>query len=85
MRDATSFGAKFEDGWVWMIPLKGDLYSVGLVVDRSKADEVKAAEMAERTEATRALLAYRYRHLRKFMIKLHGLIAYVYGSGMGVG
>ncbi|WP_432061580.1 chloramphenicol-biosynthetic FADH2-dependent halogenase CmlS [Streptomyces sp. S1] len=37
----TTFSITFEDGWVWMIPLKGDVYSVGLVVDRSKADEVK--------------------------------------------
>ncbi|MFF2079072.1 chloramphenicol-biosynthetic FADH2-dependent halogenase CmlS [Kitasatospora sp. NPDC058162] len=37
----TTYSITFEDGWVWMIPLKGDLYSVGLVVDRSKADEVK--------------------------------------------
>jgi 2-polyprenyl-6-methoxyphenol hydroxylase-like FAD-dependent oxidoreductase len=37
----TTFSITFEDGWVWMIPLKGDVYSVGLVVDRSKAAEVK--------------------------------------------
>lgn len=37
----TTFSITFEDGWVWMIPLKGDIYSVGLVVDRSKASEVK--------------------------------------------
>ncbi|WP_371659212.1 chloramphenicol-biosynthetic FADH2-dependent halogenase CmlS [Streptomyces sp. NBC_00280] len=37
----TTYSITFEDGWVWMIPLKGDLYSVGLVVDRSKAAEVK--------------------------------------------
>ncbi len=37
----TTYSITFEDGWVWMIPLKGDLYSVGLVVDRSKAGEVK--------------------------------------------
>ncbi|MET8159254.1 chloramphenicol-biosynthetic FADH2-dependent halogenase CmlS [Sphaerisporangium sp. NPDC005289] len=37
----TTFSITFQDGWVWMIPLKGDLYSVGLVVDRSKASEVK--------------------------------------------
>ncbi|MFC4535085.1 chloramphenicol-biosynthetic FADH2-dependent halogenase CmlS [Sphaerisporangium dianthi] len=37
----TTFSITFQDGWVWMIPLKGDIYSVGLVVDRSKASEVK--------------------------------------------
>ncbi|MEV6976011.1 chloramphenicol-biosynthetic FADH2-dependent halogenase CmlS [Kitasatospora sp. NPDC093806] len=37
----TTYSITFEDGWVWMIPLKDDLYSVGLVVDRSKAAEVK--------------------------------------------
>ncbi|MEU9856980.1 chloramphenicol-biosynthetic FADH2-dependent halogenase CmlS [Streptomyces sp. NPDC047974] len=37
----TTYSITFEDGWVWMIPLKGDLYSVGLVVDRSKSAEVK--------------------------------------------
>ncbi|SCF47673.1 halogenation protein CepH [Micromonospora matsumotoense] len=38
----TTYSITFEDGWVWMIPLKGDLYSVGLVVDRSKSAEVRA-------------------------------------------
>ena len=37
----TTYSITFEHGWVWMIPLKGDLYSVGLVVDRSKSAEVK--------------------------------------------
>ena len=37
----TTYSITFEDGWVWMIPLKGDVYSVGLVVDRSKSSEVK--------------------------------------------
>jgi flavin-dependent dehydrogenase len=37
----TTYSITFEDGWVWMIPLKGDVYSVGLVVDRSKSGEVK--------------------------------------------
>ncbi|MEU5084418.1 MULTISPECIES: chloramphenicol-biosynthetic FADH2-dependent halogenase CmlS [Streptomyces] len=39
----TTYSITFEDGWVWMIPLKDDLFSVGLVVDRSKAGEVKQA------------------------------------------
>ncbi|MBP2706969.1 chloramphenicol-biosynthetic FADH2-dependent halogenase CmlS [Microbispora sp. RL4-1S] len=37
----TTFSITFEDGWVWMIPLKDDKYSVGLVVDRSMAGKVK--------------------------------------------
>jgi flavin-dependent dehydrogenase len=37
----TTYSITFADGWVWMIPLKGDVYSVGLVVDRSKSSEVK--------------------------------------------
>ncbi|MBU7597448.1 chloramphenicol-biosynthetic FADH2-dependent halogenase CmlS [Streptomyces sp. P38-E01] len=37
----TTYSITFEDGWVWMIPIKDDLYSVGLVVDRSKSAEVR--------------------------------------------
>lgn len=37
----TTYSITFEDGWVWMIPVKDDLYSVGLVVDRSKSSEVR--------------------------------------------
>ena len=37
----TTYSITFEDGWVWMIPVKDDLYSVGLVVDRSKSAEVR--------------------------------------------
>ena len=39
----TTYSITFEDGWAWMIPLKGDVYSVGVVVDRSRAAEVRAA------------------------------------------
>ncbi|UGT62629.1 chloramphenicol-biosynthetic FADH2-dependent halogenase CmlS [Nocardia asteroides] len=39
----TTYSITFEDGWVWMIPLKGDIYSVGLVVDRSKVGEMRKA------------------------------------------
>lgn len=38
----TTYSITFEDGWVWMIPLDGDIYSVGLVVDRSKVGEMRA-------------------------------------------
>lgn len=37
----TTYSITFEDGWVWMIPLKDDLYSVGLVIDRSRARDVR--------------------------------------------
>jgi flavin-dependent dehydrogenase len=37
----TTYSITFEDGWVWMIPLKGDLYSVGVVVDHSKSEEIQ--------------------------------------------
>ncbi len=37
----TTYSITFEDGWVWMIPLKGDLYSVGVVVDQSKSAELQ--------------------------------------------
>ena len=41
----TTYSITFEDGWVWMIPLKGDLYSVGVVVDQSKATEIQEKGM----------------------------------------
>ncbi|MBC2657496.1 chloramphenicol-biosynthetic FADH2-dependent halogenase CmlS [Pseudomonas sp. MSSRFD41] len=37
----TTFSITFEDGWVWMIPLEGDIYSVGVIVDISKVGEIK--------------------------------------------
>ncbi|WP_369225996.1 chloramphenicol-biosynthetic FADH2-dependent halogenase CmlS [Streptomyces sp. R39] len=37
----TTYSITFEDGWVWMIPVKDDLYSVGLVVDRSRSADVR--------------------------------------------
>jgi flavin-dependent dehydrogenase len=37
----TTYSITFEDGWVWMIPLKGDLFSVGLVVDQDLADGIR--------------------------------------------
>lgn len=36
----TTFSITFESGWVWMIPLKGDLYSVGCIVDQSEAGKL---------------------------------------------
>lgn len=37
----TTFSITFQHGWCWMIPLKGDIYSVGVIVDQSKADEIR--------------------------------------------
>lgn len=59
----TTYSITFEDGWVWMIPVKDDLYSVGLVVDRSKAAQVKEwgperfyrETLAKATRATKIL------------------------------
>lgn len=59
----TTYSITFEDGWVWMIPIKDDLYSVGLVVDRSKsaevremgADEFYRTTLAKCTQATELL------------------------------
>lgn len=38
----TTYSITFRDGWVWMIPLKGDVYSVGIIVDHSKGKEIAA-------------------------------------------
>lgn len=38
----TTYSITFRDGWVWMIPLKGDLYSVGVIVDHTKGKELAA-------------------------------------------
>ena len=43
----TTYSITFEDGWVWMIPLKGDLYSVGCVVDQSKSPEMNQKGLAQ--------------------------------------
>jgi flavin-dependent dehydrogenase len=37
----TTFSITFDDGWVWMIPLKGSLYSVGVIVDQSQAEAMQ--------------------------------------------
>lgn len=36
----TTYSITFEHGWVWMIPLRGDVYSVGIIVDQDKIKEV---------------------------------------------
>jgi flavin-dependent dehydrogenase len=43
----TTYSITFEDGWVWMIPLKGDVYSVGIVVDQSKSTEIQQKGQAQ--------------------------------------
>ena len=50
----TTYSITFEDGWVWMIPLRGDLYSVGVVIDRSKVAEMREVGMEEFYEKTLA-------------------------------
>ena len=50
----TTYSITFEDGWVWMIPLKGDMYSVGLVVDHSKAADVRESGLDQFYRATLA-------------------------------
>lgn len=50
----TTFSITFSDGWVWMIPLRGDLYSVGVVIDRSRVDEMRAVGLAAFYEKTLA-------------------------------
>lgn len=39
--NGTTFSITFEDGWIWMIPLKSGVYSVGVIVDQSKLAEIK--------------------------------------------
>lgn len=53
----TTYSITFEDGWVWMIPVKDDLYSVGLVVDRSKSAEVRRVGTDEFYRSTLAKCA----------------------------
>lgn len=43
----TTYSITFVDGWVWMIPLKGELYSVGVVVDQCKADEIQGKGLVQ--------------------------------------
>ncbi|MGF6396824.1 flavin-dependent dehydrogenase [Pseudomonas frederiksbergensis] len=40
--NGTTFSITFEDGWIWMIPLKDGIYSVGTIVDQSKLADIKA-------------------------------------------
>lgn len=53
----TTYSITFEDGWVWMIPIKDDLYSVGIVVDRDRAGEVRELGSEEFYRATLAKCA----------------------------
>jgi flavin-dependent dehydrogenase len=36
----TTYSITYEDGWVWMIPIKDDEYSVGIVVDQDRSSEI---------------------------------------------
>jgi flavin-dependent dehydrogenase len=37
----TTYSITFEDGWVWLIPISNDVYSVGMIVDQSKVSEMQ--------------------------------------------
>lgn len=50
----TTYSITFSDGWVWMIPLRGDLYSVGVVIDRSRVAELRSVGLVEFYETTLA-------------------------------
>lgn len=52
--NGTTFSITFEDGWVWMIPLKGGVYSVGVIVDQSKLAEIKAEGLEQFYDKTLA-------------------------------
>lgn len=53
----TTYSITFSDGWVWLIPLRGDVYSVGLVIDRGRVDELRAVGLEEFYEKTLAKAA----------------------------
>ena len=37
----NNFSIAFPDGWIWIIPLKGDRYSVGIVTDKGNSSRIK--------------------------------------------
>ena len=39
--DGNIFSVTFDEGWIWIIPLKEDVYSVGVVTGVESADEVQ--------------------------------------------
>ncbi len=40
--EGNIFSATFREGWIWIIPLKDDVYSVGAVVDQSASARMRA-------------------------------------------
>ena len=38
--EGNNFSIAFEDGWIWIIPLRGERYSVGVVTDKGNARQV---------------------------------------------
>ncbi|WP_260962833.1 chloramphenicol-biosynthetic FADH2-dependent halogenase CmlS [Pseudomonas citri] len=52
--NGTTFSITFEDGWIWMIPLKDGIYSVGTIVDQSKLPDIKAQGLEAFYDATLA-------------------------------
>ena len=62
--DGNIFSVSFKDGWMWIIPLKDDTYSVGVVTGTEKAARMKEVgpeaffeESVESCEFARDLLA----------------------------
>lgn len=39
--DGNIFSVAFEEGWIWIIPLKDDIYSVGVVTDKSASARMR--------------------------------------------
>jgi flavin-dependent dehydrogenase len=37
----TTYSITFEDGWVWMIPIEKGTYSIGMIIDYEKTDNIK--------------------------------------------
>jgi len=40
--EGTTFSITFQDGWIWIIPLKDDVFSVGVIVDYDRAKEIRS-------------------------------------------
>ena len=39
--EGNIFSVAFKEGWIWIIPLKGDIYSVGVVTDKSSSARMR--------------------------------------------
>lgn len=45
--EGTTFSVTFEGGWIWIIPLKDDVFSVGVVVDYDRMKEIRSTGKEE--------------------------------------